>query len=48
MTDAIKQRMKKNLVQSRTFSDMVEKAIRQYKNRPTEPAKVISELNTLP
>ena len=36
--------MKKNLVQSRSFREMLENSIRKYQNRAIESAKVIEEL----
>ena len=42
--DEIKARSKKNLIQSRSFAEMLEKAIRQYQNRLLESAQVIEEL----
>ncbi|MCL4553372.1 MAG: type I restriction endonuclease subunit R, partial [Candidatus Marsarchaeota archaeon] len=44
LNDEIKARSKKNLVQSRSFSEMLEKTIRRYQNRTIEAAKVIMEL----
>jgi type I restriction enzyme R subunit len=44
LTDEIKVRAKKNVVQSRSFSDMLEKAMRAYQNRAVETAQVIEEL----
>ncbi len=40
----IKVRSRKNLVQSRLFSQMLEEAIRKYQNRAIETAQVIQEL----
>ena len=40
----IKARSRKNLVQSRLFSQMLEEAIRKYQNRAIETAQVIQEL----
>ncbi len=42
--DEIKTRSKKNLVQSRSFAEMLEKAVRAYQNRAIETAQVIEEL----
>lgn len=42
--DEIKTRGKKNVVQSRLFSEMLEKAIRAYQNRSLESAQVIEQL----
>ena len=47
LKDEIKTRMRKNLVQSRSFREMLENAIRKYKNRAIESAKVIEELIAL-
>ncbi|HYE37088.1 type I restriction endonuclease subunit R [Methylocaldum sp.] len=44
LTDEIKLRSKKNLVQSRSFGEMLERAIRAYQNRAIETAQVIEEL----
>ena len=40
----IKTRSRRNLVQSRMFSEMLEQALRRYQNRAIETAKVIEEL----
>jgi type I restriction enzyme R subunit len=42
--DELKSRMRKNLVQSRSFADMLERTIRAYQNRTLESAEVIAEL----
>jgi len=44
LNDEIKVRSKKNLVQSRLFSQMLEETIRKYQNRSIETAQVIQEL----
>jgi type I restriction enzyme R subunit len=44
LNDEIKARSKKNLVQSRLFSQMLEETIRKYQNRSIETARVIQEL----
>lgn len=44
LTDEIKGRARKNLVQSRQFSEMLEEAIRKYQNRSLQAAQVIQEL----
>lgn len=44
LNDEIKVRSRKNLVQARTFSEMLEEAIRKYHNRSIEAAQVIEEL----
>ncbi len=44
LNDVIKARSKKNLVQSRSFAEMLEQTIRKYQNRTIEAARVISEL----
>jgi type I restriction enzyme R subunit len=44
LNDALKVRSKKNLVQSRSFSEMLEKSIRAHQNRAIETAQVIEEL----
>jgi type I restriction enzyme R subunit len=45
--DEIKTRGKKNVVQARLFSEMLEKAVRAYQNRSLESAQVIEELISL-
>lgn len=47
LNDEIKTRSKKNLVQSRSFADMLEQSIRKYTNRAIETAQVIEELIAL-
>jgi type I restriction enzyme R subunit len=37
-------RMRKNLVQSRSFTELLERTIRSYQNRTLESAEVIAEL----
>ena len=44
VNDELKVRMRKNLVQSKVFSDMLNQSIRKYQNRTIEAAQVISEL----
>ncbi len=44
LNDEIKVRSRKNLVQSKSFVEMLEKAIRRYQNKSIETAKVIEEL----
>jgi len=44
LADEIKTRSKKNLVQSRLFSQMLEESIRKYQNRSIETAAIIQEL----
>jgi type I restriction enzyme R subunit len=44
LNDEIKTRTKKNLVQARSFSEMLEKSIRAYQNRAIETAQIIEEL----
>jgi len=44
LNDEIKTRSRKNLVQSRSFAEMLEEAIRKYQNRSIESAQVIAEL----
>jgi type I restriction enzyme, R subunit len=43
----IKTRSRKNLVQSRSFSEMLENALKKYQNRAIEAAQVIEELIAL-
>src|SRR3989442_218073 len=44
LADELKSRSKRNLVQSRSFAEMLEKAVRAYQNRALETAKIIEEL----
>ncbi len=44
LRDEIKSRSRKNLVQSRSFLEMLERTIRSYQNRSIEAAAVIAEL----
>lgn len=44
LNDEIRTLSRKNLVQSRSFADMLERAIKQYQNRSIETAQVITEL----
>jgi type I restriction enzyme R subunit len=44
LNDEIKTRLRKNVVQARSFADMVETAVRKYQNRAVEAAQVIEEL----
>jgi type I restriction enzyme, R subunit len=44
LNDELKSRMRKNLVQSRSFTEMLEHTIRAYQNRTLESAEVIAEL----
>jgi type I restriction enzyme R subunit len=44
LNDELKQRMNKNLVQSRSFTELLERTIRSYQNRTLESAEVIAEL----
>jgi type I restriction enzyme R subunit len=44
LNDELKTRMKKNVVQSRSFTEMLERTIRSYQNRTLESAEVIAEL----
>jgi len=44
LNDEIKVRSRRNLVQARLFSQMLEEAIRKYQNRSVETARVIQEL----
>lgn len=39
-------RRRKNVVQVRSFAEMLEQTIRRYQNRAVEVAQVIEELNT--
>lgn len=44
LNDEIKVRSKKNLVQSRSFANMLDNTIRRYQNRSIEATQVITEL----
>jgi len=44
LNDEIKTRRKKNLIQSRSFAEMLEKSILKYKNKTIETVKIIEEL----
>lgn len=44
LNDEIKARSRRNLVQSRSFAEMLEQTIRKYQNRTIDAAKVILEL----
>lgn len=44
INDEIKTRSQKNIVQARSFSEMLEKSVRKYQNRAIETAEVIQEL----
>ena len=44
LNDEIKTRTKRNVVESRRFSEMLEKTIRKYQNRSIDTAEVIAEL----
>jgi type I restriction enzyme R subunit len=44
LSDEVKARSRKNLVQSRQFSQMLEETIRKYQNRSLQAAQVIQEL----
>jgi type I restriction enzyme R subunit len=44
LNDEIRTRSRKNLVQGKSFADMLEKTIRKYQNKAIEAAKVIEEL----
>ncbi|NJD52087.1 MAG: type I restriction endonuclease subunit R [Candidatus Methanoperedens sp.] len=44
LNDEIKTRSKKNLMQGKSFAEMLEKAIKRYQNKSIETAQVIEEL----
>ena len=44
LKNEIKTRSKKNLIQSRTFTEMLQEAIRKYEHRTIEAAQILSEL----
>lgn len=47
LNNEIKARSRKNVVQARSFAEMLEEAIRKYQNRAIEAAQVIEELIAL-
>jgi len=47
LNDEVKARSKHNLVQARSFADLLEKSVRRYQNRAIEAAQVIEELIAL-
>ncbi|MCK4548158.1 MAG: HsdR family type I site-specific deoxyribonuclease [Candidatus Eisenbacteria sp.] len=47
LNDEIRTRTRKNLVQSRSFADMLEQTLQRYRNRAIETAQVIEELIAL-
>jgi type I restriction enzyme R subunit len=47
LTGEIKARRKKNLVQARSFAELLENALKRYQNRAIESAQVIEELITM-
>jgi type I restriction enzyme R subunit len=44
LNDEVKARSRQNLVQARSFADLLEKSVRRYQNRAIEAAQVIEEL----
>lgn len=44
LNDEIRSRSRRNIMQSRTFSEMLENSIRRYQNRSIESAQVLQEL----
>lgn len=47
LSGEIKTRLRKNVVQARSFAELLEKTIRKYQNRAIETAQVIEELISL-
>ena len=47
LSDEIRHRSKRNLVEARSFSEMLEATVRRYQNRAIETAQVIEELIAL-
>src|SRR5690606_37855828 len=45
LQDEIRVRFRKNVVQSRAFSELLEQALKKYHNRAIEAAQVIEELD---
>jgi len=46
LNDEIKTISKRNLIQGRSFAEMLERSINNYKNKSIETAQVIEELIT--
>jgi type I restriction enzyme R subunit len=44
LNDEIKTRSRKNLIQGRSFAEMLEKSIKKYQNKSIETARIIEEL----
>ncbi len=44
LSDEIKSRSKRNLIQGRSFAEMLENAIKKYQNKAIETAKIVEEL----
>jgi type I restriction enzyme R subunit len=44
LNDEIKARARKNIVEARSFAEMLEEAVRKYQNRAIEAAQIIEEL----
>ncbi len=44
LKDEVKVRSRKNLVQARSFGEMLERSIKQYQNRSIETAQILAEL----
>lgn len=44
INDEIKTRSKKNVIQARSFAEMLEQAVKKYQNRAIEAAEIIQEL----
>ena len=47
LNDEIRSRSRRNVVQARSFAEMLERTVRQYQNRAIETAQVIEELIAL-
>lgn len=47
INDEIKTRSKKNVIQARSFAEMLEQAVKKYQNRAIEAAEIIQELINL-
>jgi type I restriction enzyme R subunit len=48
LTNEIKIRSRKFLIQSRSFAELLEETLRKYQNRAIETAQVIEELESCP
>jgi type I restriction enzyme R subunit len=47
LSNEIRTRLKRNVIQSRRFSEMLEASIRKYQNRAIDTAKMVEKLTTV-